>query len=172
MNQADIGVTGLSTMGRNLARNLARHGYSVAVHNRTERRTTELVTGFASEGTFLPSVGLTEFVGSLRPPRTVLVMVKAGSPTDSVIGDVAKLMEPGDIIVDGGNAHFMDTRRREAALREQGLHFLAPASPGARWVRWRDPASWWAAQPSPIPPSAPCFGPSPPRSMVSRVAPI
>jgi len=130
MNQADIGVTGLSTMGRNLARNLARHGYSVAVHNRTERRTTELVTGFASEGTFLPSVGLTEFVGSLRPPRTVLVMVKAGSPTDSVIGDVAKLMEPGDIIVDGGNAHFMDTRRREAALREQGLHFVGAGVSG------------------------------------------
>jgi 6-phosphogluconate dehydrogenase len=130
MTQADIGVTGLSTMGRNLARNLARHGYSVAVHNRTERRTTELVTDFASEGTFLPSVGLTEFIGSLRPPRTVLVMVKAGSPTDSVIGDVAKLMEPGDIIVDGGNAHFMDTRRREAALREQGLHFVGAGVSG------------------------------------------
>src|SRR5690348_14493897 len=130
MTQADIGVTGLSTMGRNLARNLARHGSVVALHNRTQRRTDELVSEFGGEGTFVPSTGLSEFIGSLRPPRTVLIMVKAGPPTDAVIGDLAKLMEPGDIIVDGGNANFMDTRRREAALRDQGLHFVGAGVSG------------------------------------------
>jgi 6-phosphogluconate dehydrogenase len=128
--QADIGVTGLSTMGRNLARNLARHGYTVAVHNRTQSRTTDLVAEFGTEGTFVPSAGLSDFVGSLRRPRTVIILVKAGPPTDAVIDELAKLMEPGDIIVDGGNAHFMDTRRREAALREQKLHFVGAGVSG------------------------------------------
>ena len=130
MTQADIGVTGLSTMGRNLARNLARHGHTVALHNRTQSRTTELVTEFGSEGAFLPSTALSDFVGSLRRPRTVVILVKAGPPTETVIDDLAKLMEPGDIIVDGGNAHFLDTRRREAALREQGLHFVGAGISG------------------------------------------
>ena len=130
MTPAEIGVTGLSTMGRNLARNLARHGYTVALHNRTQSRTAELVTEFGSEGAFLPSAALGDFVGSLRRPRTVVILVKAGPPTETVIDDLAKLMEPGDIIVDGGNAHFLDTRRREAALREQGLHFVGAGISG------------------------------------------
>jgi 6-phosphogluconate dehydrogenase len=140
MTQADIGVTGLSTMGRNLARNLARHGYTVALHNRTERRTTDLVAEFGQEGAFVPSAALSEFVGSLRPPRTVIVLVKAGPPTDAVIDDLAKLMEPGDIIVDGGNAHFMDTRRREAALREQKLHFVGAGVSGGEEGALRGPS--------------------------------
>jgi 6-phosphogluconate dehydrogenase len=130
MTEADIGVTGLSTMGRNLARNLARHGSVVALHNRTQRRTDDLVAEFGSEGTFVPSTGLDDFVRSLRPPRTVLILVKAGPATDSVIDDLSKLMEPGDIIVDCGNAHFMDTRRREAALRSPGLHFVGAGVSG------------------------------------------
>jgi 6-phosphogluconate dehydrogenase len=130
MTEADIGVTGLSTMGRNLARNLARHGHVVALHNRTQRRTDDLVGEFGSEGTFVPSTGLGEFVRSLRPPRTVLILVKAGPATDAVIDDLSKLMEPGDIIVDCGNAHFLDTRRRDAALRERGLHFVGAGVSG------------------------------------------
>jgi len=130
MTQADIGVTGLATMGRNLARNLARNGYTVALHNRTASRTTDLVAEFGTEGTFLPSTGLSDFVGSLRPPRTVMILVKAGPATDAVIDDLAGLMEPGDIIIDCGNAHFMDTRRREAALRERRLHFVGAGVSG------------------------------------------
>ena len=140
MTQADIGVTGLATMGRNLARNLARHGYTVALHNRTERRTSDLVAEFGREGAFVPSAGLSDFVGSLRPPRTVIVLVKAGAPTDAVIDDLAKLMEPGDIIVDGGNAHFMDTRRREAALRDQKLHFVGAGISGGEEGALRGPS--------------------------------
>ncbi|MGP3959643.1 NADP-dependent phosphogluconate dehydrogenase [Nonomuraea sp. 3N208] len=130
MDLADIGVTGLATMGRNLARNLARHGYAVAVHNRSYGRTQQLVKEFGGEGTFVPSEDLAAFVASLKRPRRAIIMVKAGAGTDAVIDQLADLMEPGDMIVDGGNAHFDDTRRREAALRERGIHFVGTGISG------------------------------------------
>ena len=121
---ARIGVTGLAVMGRNLARNLARHGYPVAVHNRSYARTESLVADHGDEGIFVPSESLENFVDSLQKPRVVIVMVKAGPGTDAVIDELVPLLDEGDIVVDTGNAHFADTRRREAALREQGLHFV------------------------------------------------
>ncbi len=127
---ANIGVTGLATMGRNLARNLARHGHVVALHNRTQARTDALVAQFGSEGSFVPSQDLEGFVASLEPPRRILIMVKAGQPTDEVIDDLVPLLEPGDIVIDGGNAHFQDTRRRETALREHDLHFVGAGVSG------------------------------------------
>ncbi|WP_157252260.1 NADP-dependent phosphogluconate dehydrogenase [Nonomuraea typhae] len=130
MDLADIGVTGLAVMGRNLARNLARHGYAVAVHNRSAGRTDELVKEFGGEGTFLPAHEMAAFVASLKRPRRAIIMVKAGAGTDAVIEELAALMEPGDMIVDGGNAHFADTRRREAALREKGIHFVGTGISG------------------------------------------
>ncbi|SDQ61839.1 NADP-dependent phosphogluconate dehydrogenase [Thermostaphylospora chromogena] len=128
--KAVIGVTGLAVMGRNLARNLARHGHTVAVHNRTTARTKALVEEFGHEGTFIPAETAEEFVASLERPRRLVIMVKAGAPTDAVIDEFAPLLEPGDMIVDGGNAHFADTRRREAALRERGLHFVGTGISG------------------------------------------
>src|SRR5581483_10033531 len=105
--QAQIGVTGLAVMGRNLARNFARHGYAVAVHNRTWSRTDALVKEHGGDGTFVPSTTTEEFVASLERPRRAIIMVKAGAPTDAVIEELAPLMEPGDMIVDGGNAHYL-----------------------------------------------------------------
>ncbi len=122
--KADIGVTGLAVMGRNLARNLARHGHVVALHNRSPERTRSLVKEHGDEGTFIPSESMSDFVASLERPRAIIVMVQAGPPTDAVINDLVPLLEEGDIVVDCGNAHFMDTRRREHALREHGLHFV------------------------------------------------
>ncbi|GAA1825413.1 NADP-dependent phosphogluconate dehydrogenase [Actinomadura chokoriensis] len=130
MDKARIGVTGLAVMGRNLARNLARHGHPVAVHNRTSSRTKALVEEFGDEGTFLPAETPEQFVASLERPRRLVIMVKAGAPTDAVIDEFAPLLEPGDMIVDGGNANFADTRRREAALRERGLHFVGTGISG------------------------------------------
>ena len=92
MDLADIGVTGLATMGRNLARNLARHGYAVAVHNRSASRTHALVREYGDEGTFLPSEQLADFVASLKRPRRAIIMVKAGAGTDAVIDQLAELM--------------------------------------------------------------------------------
>jgi 6-phosphogluconate dehydrogenase len=121
---AQIGVTGLGVMGRNLARNFARHGYTVALHNRTASRTTDVVAQFGHEGTFVPAQTAEEFVASLERPRRVLIMVNAGAATDAVIDEFAPLLEPGDMIIDGGNAHFKDTRRREAKLKDHSLHFV------------------------------------------------
>lgn len=127
---AHIGITGLGVMGRNLARNFARHGYTVAVHNRTSFRTQALIEEFGHEGTFLPAPTAEEFVAALERPRRLIVMVQAGAATDAVISEFAPLLEPGDMIVDGGNAHFSDTRRREASLRERGIHFLGTGISG------------------------------------------
>ena len=127
---AQIGVTGLATMGRNLARNLARHGFVVAVHNRTKARTEELIAEFGGEGRFVPADDLPALVGSVERPRKILIMVKAGAPTDAVIDELVPLLDEGDIVIDGGNAHFTDTRRREAALRERGLHFVGTGVSG------------------------------------------
>ena len=127
---AQIGVTGLAVMGRNLARNFARHGHRVAIHNRTYARTEALVAEAASEGTFIPSESLTDFVASLERPRRVLIMVKAGPGTDAVIDELIPLLEEGDIIIDAGNAHFPDTIRREAQLKELGLHFVGTGVSG------------------------------------------
>ncbi len=127
---ADIGVTGLAVMGRNLARNLARHGHTVALHNRTYARTKSLVDEHGSEGTFVPSETIEDFVASLARPRAIIIMVKAGDPTDAVVDELVPLLEPGDIVIDCGNAHFTDTRRREAALKEQQLNFVGAGVSG------------------------------------------
>ncbi|MFF4849900.1 NADP-dependent phosphogluconate dehydrogenase [Streptomyces sp. NPDC001194] len=127
---AQIGVTGLAVMGSNLARNFARNGYTVAVHNRTAAKTTALVEEFGHEGSFVAAESAKEFVDALERPRRLIIMVKAGEPTDAVIREFAPLMEPGDVIIDGGNAHFEDTRRREKELREQGIHFVGAGISG------------------------------------------
>lgn len=137
---AQIGVTGLAVMGRNLARNLARNGSTVALHNRTEARTRELVEQYGDEGDFVATSSPEEFVAALEPPRCLVVMVKAGRPTDAVIEQFAELVEPGDVIVDGGNAHFEDTRRREAALRERGIHFVGTGISGGEEGALRGPS--------------------------------
>ncbi|MFE1411751.1 NADP-dependent phosphogluconate dehydrogenase [Streptomyces sp. NPDC058746] len=121
---AQIGVTGLAVMGSNLARNFARNGFTVAVHNRTASKTRALVEEFGHEGAFVAAESAKEFVDALERPRRLVIMVKAGEPTDAVIREFAPLLEEGDVIIDGGNAHFEDTRRREKDLREQGIHFV------------------------------------------------
>jgi 6-phosphogluconate dehydrogenase len=129
-NQAQIGVTGLAVMGRNLARNLARNGFSVALHNRTPARTRSLVEEHGDEGVFVPTESVEEFVAALERPRRVVIMVKAGGPTDAVIEELVPHLDEGDIVIDCGNAHFADTRRREAELRERGLHFVGAGVSG------------------------------------------
>ncbi len=127
---AQIGVTGLAVMGRNLARNFARHGHRVAIHNRSYARTQSLVADAGSEGTFVPSETMADFVASLEKPRRVLIMVKAGPGTDAVIEELIPLLEEGDIVIDAGNAHFPDTIRREAQLKSHGLHFVGTGVSG------------------------------------------
>lgn len=136
---ADIGVYGLGVMGANLARNLARNGYRVAVTNRSTARTEKLVAahGDGSEGVFVPAADIDRFVASLERPRVAIIMVLAGAATDEVMEQLAARMEPGDIIVDCGNSLFTDTIRREAWARARGLHFVgAGVSGGEEGALW------------------------------------
>ena len=127
---AQIGVTGLAVMGSNIARNFAHHGYTVALHNRSIAKTDALLEHYGSEGKFTRTETMAEFVAALEKPRRVLIMVKAGEPTDAVINELADVMDEGDIIIDGGNALFTDTIRREKAMRERGLHFVGAGISG------------------------------------------
>jgi 6-phosphogluconate dehydrogenase len=122
--KADIGVTGLAVMGSNLARNFARNGFVTAVHNRSAAKTKALLDEHGGDGTFIGSESAKDFVASLATPRKIIIMVKAGEPTDAVIDELAELLEEGDILVDGGNAKFTDTIRREKAMKEKGIHFV------------------------------------------------
>ena len=122
--KAQIGVTGLAVMGSNLARNFARNGFVTAVHNRTDAKTAALSPSTARTGP--SSRPHPRPISSPRwsRPRKIIIMVKAGGPTDAVIDELSELLEPGDILIDGGNAQFSDTIRREAALRDKGIHFV------------------------------------------------
>ncbi len=122
--KAEIGVTGLAVMGANLARNLAHHGFRTAVHNRTDAKTDDLIEHHGHEGAFVPSHSPEDFVASLARPRVIVSMVKAGAGTDAVIDTLSPLLDEGDVLVDGGNALFTDTERRERHLADRGIHFV------------------------------------------------
>ncbi|WP_027020538.1 NADP-dependent phosphogluconate dehydrogenase [Corynebacterium sputi] len=127
---AQIGVVGLAVMGSNIARNFARHGHTVAVYNRSTDKTDALIDTHGTDGNFIPSATIEEFVASLERPRRALIMVQAGPATDAVIEQLAEAMEPGDIIIDGGNALFEDTIRREREIRARDLHFVGAGISG------------------------------------------
>ena len=124
MSQCDIGLIGLAVMGENLVLNMESKGFRVAVYNRTTEVTDKFAEGRAKGKAITPCRSLEEFVAALAKPRKVQIMVKAGAPVDAVIEQLIPLLEPGDIIIDGGNSLWTDTQRREKALREHGLHFF------------------------------------------------
>ena len=128
--QCELGVTGLATMGANLARNAAGNGFPVAVHNRTESRTRELLDRHGDEGELVGTFSTTEFVAALARPRRILVMVKAGPAVDAVLEELAGHLDEGDLLIDGGNSYFEDTVRREQAMTARGLRFLGTGVSG------------------------------------------
>ncbi len=121
---ADIGLIGLAVMGRNLVLNMADHGFSVAVYNRTPQRTVEFLSGDASETSIIGTHSLEDLVDALERPRIVMLMIKAGQPVDDQIDALVPLLERGDIVVDGGNSRFTDTERRTARLADYGIRFI------------------------------------------------
>jgi 6-phosphogluconate dehydrogenase len=127
---AEFGLTGLAVMGQNLARNVARHGIPIVVHNRTTARTEELLAQHGDEGPIGGARSVAELTGALARPRRILIMVKAGPAVDAVIDELAPHLEPGDVLIDGGNSWFEDTRRRERDLAERGLHFIGAGISG------------------------------------------
>src|ERR1700704_4687985 len=117
-------------MGENLARNLASHGARVAVYNRTRKRTDDFMAAHGGEGDFGSAGSLEELAQILKPPRAILLMVKAGSAVDDAIDSLSKVLEPGDTIIDGGTSLFHDTRRRAAAVETAGLGFIGAGVSG------------------------------------------
>lgn len=128
--QADIGLIGLAVMGQNLVLNMEGKGYTVAVYNRTAQRTEEFAAQRAQGKKIIPTYSLSDFVQALARPRKIMVMVKAGAPVDAVIDELLPLLEPGDIVIDGGNSYYQDTIRRAKALAEKGIHFLGAGISG------------------------------------------
>lgn len=127
---AHIGVVGLAVMGSNLARNFAHNGNTVAVYNRSPEKTHKLIEEHGSEGNFIPSETIEDFVASLERPRKAIIMVQAGKATDAVIDQLAEAMDEGDIIIDGGNALYTDTMRREKEVAAKGKHFVGAGISG------------------------------------------
>jgi len=123
-NQRDIGLIGLGVMGENLVLNMESKGFSVAVFNRTAEVTDKFAASRAEGKNIQPTRTIQEFVAALRKPRIAMMMVKAGPPVDAVIGELAPLLEQGDVIIDGGNSLFTDTQRRGKELEEKGIHFV------------------------------------------------
>ena len=135
-NSADVGLVGLAVMGQNLVLNMADHGFQVAVYNRTTATTEKFVDDNPPKvfgdtgGGLVPAAELKDFVASIKTPRRIVILVKAGKPTDAVIDSLVPLLDKGDVIVDGGNALYTDTIRREKALTEKGLLFVGSGVSG------------------------------------------
>jgi 6-phosphogluconate dehydrogenase len=117
----EIGLIGLGVMGKNLVLNIANHGFFVAVYNRTPEKTQEFIEKEAGQQKIQAGYTLQEFIGLLRKPQAILIMVKAGAPVDAVIEEILPLLEVGDLVIDSGNFHFSDTNRRGKSLAGKGL---------------------------------------------------
>ncbi len=121
--KADIALIGLGVMGANLALNMARHGLTVAVFNRTPEKTLSFMQNGGNEENFIPCHNIKDMVTCLKKPGIIMLMVKAGSPVDGMINQLTPLLEPGDIIIDGGNSHYSDTGRRVNDLAQHGIYY-------------------------------------------------
>jgi len=124
MSQADIGLVGLAVMGQNLVLNMDDHGFTVAVYNRTVSKVDEFLSGEARGTRVIGAHSLEELVTSLKKPRRIMLMVKAGAAVDDFIERLLPLLAPGDIVIDGGNSYFQDSIRRAAYLESRGFLFL------------------------------------------------
>jgi len=122
--QSDIGLIGLAVMGENLILNMESKGFSVAVFNRTIAVTEKFMATRGQGKNITPAGTVEELVRALMHPRKVMMMIKAGKPVDQVIGEVAPLLEKGDVLIDGGNSLFTDTQRRFHDLEGKGIHFV------------------------------------------------
>jgi 6-phosphogluconate dehydrogenase len=132
-----VGVIGLAVMGENLALNIERNGFPIAVYNRTDTRTRQFMAERVDGRNVQSAYSVADFVSALERPRRIVVMVKAGAPVDAVIGEIGPLLEEGDIIVDGGNSFFLDTERRAKESESKSFDFVgmgvSGGEEGALW---------------------------------------
>ncbi|NQT52684.1 NADP-dependent phosphogluconate dehydrogenase, partial [bacterium] len=127
---ADFGIIGMAVMGQNLALNVASKGFTCAVYNRTAARTREFVAASCEGKNIVPSTSLKAFIASLKKPRKVMLLVKAGQPVDDFIKKVMPLLDKGDILIDGGNSFFGDTIRRCQTVESKGLLYIGTGVSG------------------------------------------
>jgi len=128
--KADIGLIGLAVMGENLVMNMESKGFTVAVFNRDTKKVDAFVEGRGKGKNIIGTRSLEELVAALKPPRRVMLMIKAGSPVDQMIDNLIPLLTPGDIVIDGGNSHFPDTERRAGRLEESGMLYVGTGVSG------------------------------------------
>ncbi|HSV75694.1 MAG TPA: decarboxylating NADP(+)-dependent phosphogluconate dehydrogenase [Bacteroidales bacterium] len=128
--KADIGLIGLAVMGENLALNLESKGYTVAIYNRSADKVINFIEGRGKGKKIVGATTLPELINSLKSPRKIMLMVKAGKPVDEFIEMLIPLLAPGDIIIDGGNTHFPDTNRRAAYVESKGLYYIGTGVSG------------------------------------------
>src|SRR5262245_15663740 len=154
---ADIGLIGLAVMGEKLVLNMESDGYPVAVYNRTKARVDSFLADRAKGKRIIGCHSVKELVAALKRPRKVMLMVKAGSAVDQVIEEVAPHLEPGDILIDGGNTHYPDTTRRTRALKARGLLFIGTGVSGGEEGALRGPSIMPGGEPAAWPHVKPIF---------------
>ena len=129
-SQSDIGLIGLAVMGENLVLNMASKGYTVTAYNRSQSKVENFLGSRAQGQSIRGASSIEEFVNSLSSPRKIMLMVKAGQPVDDIIEQLLPFLDQGDIIIDGGNAHFPDTNRRTSYLEDKGFRFIGTGVSG------------------------------------------
>jgi 6-phosphogluconate dehydrogenase len=137
---ADIGLIGLAVMGENLVLNMASHGFAVTVFNRTTSKVDAFLASRAKGNPITGAHSVEELVASLKRPRKIMIMVKAGAAVDQVIDELMPLLEPGDIVIDGGNSHYPDSTRRTRQLKERGILFIGTGVSGGEEGALRGPS--------------------------------
>ncbi len=155
MDKANIGMIGMAVMGENLAMNMERHGYTVAVYDVWDGVVDKFMEGRGKGKHLIPAHSLEELVASLEKPRVVMMMIRAGAPVDETIDKLLPLLEPGDILIDGGNSHFPDTRRRCEKVESHGMFFIGTgvsggaegALNGPSMMPGGSPAAWERVKP-------------------------
>jgi 6-phosphogluconate dehydrogenase len=154
---ADIGLVGLAVMGENLVLNMESHGFTVAVFNRTTSKVDSFVSGRAKGKKIVGTHSPQELVAALKAPRKIMIMVKAGAAVDDVINELVPLLEPGDILIDGGNSHFPDSTRRTRELKQKGLLFIGTGVSGGEEGALKGPSIMPGGNPDAWPAVKPIF---------------
>ena len=155
--KSDIGLIGLAVMGENLVMNMESKGFTVSVFNRTTEKVTKFVEGRAKGKNIVGAYSLEELVSQLEKPRKVMMMVKAGAAVDAMIDSLIPLLEPGDIIIDGGNSHFPDTIRRTKYVESKGLLYVGTGVSGGEEGALKGPSMMPGGSPEAWPYVKPIF---------------
>ena len=157
MKKADIGLVGLAVMGENLIMNMESKGFTVAAYNRTVEKVDAFTAGRAKGKNIIGCHSLEELAANLEKPRKVFLMVKAGAAVDAMIENLLKVLEPGDIIIDGGNSHFPDTIRRTQFVESKGLLYVGTGVSGGEEGALKGPSMMPGGSPAAWPIVKPIF---------------